>query len=237
MNLRSALIFALAALTSSVFAQAESFDSYACNIALLQDKGVQAEIGVTEAQRKNLNVQADWFNAEAAKIKKQGESVKTEAAGKALSQKLQALLVEMKAKCLKVLTPGQVKRLRELSLQLQAPAVLLDDRVAKQVGISADQLKKMRASYKANIDKASKLQESTFRPIAQKYEKQAKGKKEAELKKIREAMDKEMKAASARIQPQVMRLGGETRTALLKSLSAAQNSAYQKLLGKSYTFR
>ncbi len=244
MNLRSSVLLLAVAAPAILLAQAQSFDFYACNIALLQDRGVQGEIGVTEAQRKNLNQHADWYNGETAKLQNQGKSVKTQAEGQALSKKLQSLILQMKEKCLKSLTAGQTKRLRELSLQLEAPAVLLDEKVAKQVGISADQLKKMRTTYEANANKAKKLQEATFRPIMTKYdglakkaEKLDKAKKEAELKRLREAMDKEMKAAGAKIQPQVIKLGADTRGGLLKALTPAQKSAYDKLLGKAYKFQ
>jgi len=243
MQFRSLLIL-VAAAPATLLAQAQSFDFYACNIALLQDKGVQSEIGVTEAQRKNLNTHAAWYNGETDKLQKQGAAAKTDAERQAIARKFQALIGPMKERCLKVLTPGQIKRLRELSLQLEAPAVLLDERVAKQVGVSADQLKKMRATYEANVGKAKKLQESTFRPIMQKYdglakkaEKLEKSKKEAELKRLEAAMKKEMEAAGAKIKPQAAKLGSETRSGILKALTPAQKSAYDKLLGKAYKFQ
>lgn len=243
MQFRSLLLL-VAAAPAALLAQAQTFDFYACNIAVLQDKGIQGEIGVTEAQRKSLNTHASWYNGETEKLQKQGAAAKTDAERQAIAKKFQALIGPMKDRCLKVLTPGQIKRLRELSLQLEAPAVLLDERVAKQVGVSADQLKKMRTTYEANVGKAKKLQESTFRPIMQKYdglakkaEKLEKSKKEAELKRLQAALDKEMKAAGSKIQPQVVKLGTETRNGILKALSPAQRSAYDKLLGKAYKFQ
>lgn len=243
MHLRSLLLI-LAAAPVTVLAQAQSFDFYACNIALLQDKGVQGEIGVTEAQRTKLNTHATWYNGETQKLQKQGAAAKTDAERQAIAKKFQGLIGPMKDRCLKVLTPGQIKRLRELSLQLEAPAVLLDEKVAKQVGISMDQLKKMRSTYESNVNKAKKLQEGTFRPIMQKYDGLAKkaqslekAKKEAELKRLQAALDKEMKAAGAKIQPQVAKLGTDTRNGLLKALTPAQKSAYEKLLGKAYKFQ
>lgn len=237
MTLRTIFSAAIIASAAVGFAQAENFDSYASNLALLQDKKIQTELGVTEAQRKTLNTHAEWYNGQTAAIQKQAPNAKTKAQQEALSKKLQGLMGQMKTRCLKVLTAGQKKRLRELSLQLQGPAVLLDERVAKEVGASADQLKKMRALYEGNIKKVSAMQEKTFRPIAEKYEKQAKGKSGEALKKIQEAMNKEMQAAQVRVQPQVQALATDTRNGILKLLTPAQRTKMQNLMGKPFKFQ
>ncbi len=237
MTFRTFLSTVILASASLGLAQAVSFDSYASNLALLQDKQIQTELGVTEAQRKTLNTHAEWYNGQTALVQKSAASAKTQAQQKELSKKLEGLMAQMKTRCLKVLTPGQTKRLRELSLQLQGPAVLLDDRVAKEVGASADQLKKMRALYEGNIKKVSALQEKTFRPIAEKYDKQAKGKTGAALTKIQEAMNKEMGAAQVKVQPQVQALAADTRNGILKLLTPAQRTKMQTLMGKPYKFQ
>lgn len=236
MTLRTILPALFIASATIGMAQAETFESYASNLALLQNKGVQTELGITEAQRKTLNTHAEWYNAQTAEIQKAAPNAKTEAQRDALSKKLQGLMVQMKARCLKVLTAGQTKRLSQLSLQLQGPAVLLDDRVAKQVGVSADQLKKMRALYEGNIKKVSAMQDKTFRPIAEKYEKQRKGKTGDALKKIDDAMNKEMMAAQVKVQPQVQALASDTRNGILKILTPAQRTKMQTMMGKPYKF-
>ncbi|MEZ5163707.1 MAG: hypothetical protein R2688_08135 [Fimbriimonadaceae bacterium] len=43
---------------------ADAFDKSVANIALLQIKEVQTDVGITAAQRTQLNKHADWFNAE-----------------------------------------------------------------------------------------------------------------------------------------------------------------------------
>jgi hypothetical protein len=237
MTLRSIFPAVILASATLGFAQAESFDAYASNLALLQDKRIQTELGITEAQRKTLNSHAEWYNAQTASVQKAAPNAKTQAQQQELSKRLQSLMGQMKTRCLKVLTRGQTKRLRELSLQLQGPAVLLDDRVAKEVGANADQLKKMRALYEGNIKKVSAMQERTFRPIAQKYEKQAKGKSGEALKKIQEAMNKEMQSAQVRVQPQVQALAADTRNGILKLLTPAQRTKMQTLMGKPFKFQ
>lgn len=237
MTLRTILPAVILASASLGFAQAETFDAYASNLALLQDKRIQGELGVTEAQRKSLNTHAEWYNAQTASIQKAASNAKTQAQQQELSKKLQGLMGQMKTRCLKVLTPGQTKRLRELSLQLQGPAVLLDERVAKEVGANAAQLKKMRTLYEGNIKKVSAMQEKTFRPIAEKYDKQAKGKTGDALKKIQEAMNKEMQSAQVRVQPQVQALAADTRNGILKLLTPAQRTKMQTLMGKPFKFQ
>lgn len=220
----------MAALASAQNRNIDSFDAYVANIQILQFKEVQTELKVTAAQRTSLNKHADWFNAESRKVQ---EAARKSPEDRKIPERLTALLGQMKDRVFKVLTATQLRRLRELSLQSAGPAAILDDRVAQRIGVSKSQLDRMRKTYSDNSQKAAQLQERTFRPIMEKYDKQ-KPKNDAERKKLAGEMEKEMRAAGQKINPQVMQLAESTRKSIDGMLTAAQKTAFRGLLGKAW---
>jgi hypothetical protein len=230
---RSAAFMVLAGAAMAASAQKmDEFDFYASNLNLLQMKEIQQELKVTTAQRASLNKHADWFNAESKKLR-DAIAKKKGGATNADQEQLNKLFADMKRRCFGVLNATQLRRVRQLSLQNAGPVVLLDEKVAKRVGLSQTQLKQLRDVFSANSKKASELQEKTFGPIVEKYRKmKPKDKKEEE--KLGQAMNKEMEAASKKIQPQISTFANSTRQTMDKVLTAQQKQAFQALLGPAF---
>lgn len=230
------LTLTAALLASATLASAaDPFDERIANIALLQAKPIQADLKVTEAQRTKMNQHADWFNKEANKIR---DAYIKQAQGKTTpppppTAKLQDLERQLKTKIFSVLSAGQVKRLREITIQQAGPLALLDDNVAKKVGLSATQISSIKARFKSNAEKAGKLQTDAVKPIQAKYQAK-KPKNEAEAKSLQEAYNKEASAALKKIQPQLEQIQKDFISFVDKTLSAAQRQAWTALKGPAF---
>lgn len=228
----AALLLAAGAAMAASAQKMDEFDFYASNLNLLQMREIQAELKVTAAQRASLNKHADWFNAESKKLR-DAIAKKKGGATKADQDQLNKLFADMKRRCFGVLNATQLRRVRQLSLQNAGPVVLLDERVAKRVGLSQAQLKQLRDAFSANSKKASDLQTKTFGPIVEKYRKiKPKDKKDEE--RLTKAMNQEMEAAGKRIQTQIAGFANATRQTMDKVLTAQQKQTFQALLGPAF---
>lgn len=229
---RTLALFAAFSLFS--IAAADDFDKKIAAFQLLQDKKVQTELKLTEAQRTKLNKHADAFNAKAAAYQKELEAQqkKTNKPAQPDQKRMEAMMTELKAKVLAELSATQMKRLRELSLQAVGVTALGDDLVAARVGLTADQKAKVRTLIKSGLDAANKL-------MAQADANARKGIKEpknqAEFKKAEETYNKRIEAEQKRIQPQLQKLREDTIKKVLAAMNAKQNAAWKQLQGKPYT--
>lgn len=225
------LLIAVVALPT--VALADDFDRKVAGLPLLQDKKVQAELKVTDAQRSKMNKHADAFNVKAEAYQKQleAQAKKDKKDVKPDPKKVDALMSELKAKVLGELTLVQLKRLRELSLQAVGVTALGDDLIAAKVGLNGDQKTKVRSVVRAGLDAANKL-------IAAADAAARKGipepKTEAEMKKAEETYNKRMEAEQKKLQPQLQKIRNDTITKALAVLNAKQNEIWKMLQGKPY---
>jgi hypothetical protein len=219
---RTLALFAAFSLFSN--AAADDFDKKIAAFQLLQDKKVQTELKLTEAQRTKLNKHADAFNAKAAAYQKELEAQqkKTNKPAQPDQKRMEAMMTELKGKVLAELSATQMKRLRELSLQAVGVTALGDDLVAARVGLTADQKAKVRTLIKSGLDAANKL-------MAQADANARKG------KKAEETYNKRIEAEQKRIQPQLQKLREDTIKKVLAAMNAKQNAAWKQLQGKPYT--
>lgn len=221
-------------LAAAVGAQAapDAFDKYASNIAILQDKVIQKELKINEAQRAKLNKHASWFNGETKKLNDAVEKTKKPPT-QADQKKLATLMNQMKDKVVAELSQYQLKRLREISLQMTGDRALLDPTVGKKVGLTDAQIKKLQGSYETTAKKMVDLETKTYKVINDKYA--AKNPKtDAEKKKLTQEWDKEMAAAQKKIAPTLKQYAGEFTKSLNSTLSAAQKNKWTALLGKIF---
>jgi len=231
--MKSTLVL-ISSLAIASFAVADDFDRKVAGFQLLQDKKVQAELKITEAQRAKLNKHADGFNAKLAAYQKELEAQAKKAQKQVQPdpKRMNALMEDLKKKVLAELSAAQLIRLRELSLQAVGVTALGDDLVAAKVGLSAAQKQKVRTIVKSGLDAANKL-------MAQADANARKGikepKSEAEAKKAQETYGKRMEAEQKKIQGQLQKIRQDTIQNALKVLNAQQNETWKKLQGKPYT--
>ena len=111
-------------------AAVDPFDAHCIDIVVLEDHGVQTDIGITQAQRDKLNGFAKIHQQKLMALDKDMKEKHIDP-----RPKLPALYAELKGKVLTILTPAQSRRLREITLQRLGLASLCDDEVAKRVPV------------------------------------------------------------------------------------------------------
>lgn len=214
---------------------ADSFDAHCAGVTLLQDKRIQKEIGITEQQRTKMNKFADENRAKM-------EAYQKSLAGRPPDMKvLTGYMEELKRKVQSVMSPAQIKRLRELNLQAANTLALLDHTVAMKVGMSESQYKQFTKLYGDGQREAQKLAAAQLLPINKKYEKLAavyKGQEQQHQKELQALSQKyreEATAAAKRIQPKVAAISKQTEKQMIALLSAKQKATWEALKGKKFT--
>ncbi|HWA83175.1 MAG TPA: hypothetical protein VG820_07080 [Fimbriimonadaceae bacterium] len=230
------VISVLIALVGAALAGAvDSFDYHCANIALLQDKSVQKEIGITEAERSQMNKFADAHRARLAAYQKGLNGAAPNA------KVLDGYMNDLKSQVVGVMNPAQVKRLRELNLQAAGLIGLLDQVVATKIGFSDAQFKKYRDTYLTGRKEAETLFRNTIVPLDKKYQNLAapyKGHEkehEAELKTLSEQYVAEAKQAQSRIKPRVDAITKATEEKMRALITAKQKATWLALQGKKFT--
>src|ERR1019366_6847049 len=132
----------------------------------LLSKKIQKEVGITEAQRKRLNDAADHERTIAQPYLQQLQREGKDASSLNTDQKYLGFLIELRDNCLAALSPSQIKRLGELSLQSVDIGGILDVVVAKQIGMSVAQLTKARAVYAEGVKRSSGIVKEIERQVA-----------------------------------------------------------------------
>lgn len=233
MKIAAAVLIVLA--FRGAFAQ-DAFDKHASNMALLQTKPIQRELGVTEAQRAKMNAAAAVYNkqmsAVAADMQKAASSGKKPPAD--VKKRADSALAALNNSVISQLTPTQLKRLREISLQAAGAASLADDQVGKRVGLSPDQIKKIRSIYEAAIKKAAALEEKAVDAAIGDLKKKT-PKSDAEAKKLYEEAQKRAQAARQKAAPQSNKIRIQAEVDAMKLLTPQQKAAWIMLIGKKYT--
>ena len=213
---------------------ADSFDLEVANIALLQDKAVQAEVKITSSQHSKMTALADAFN------KKNNDKISEyQKAKKPVDGAFQSFMMkqqeEIRANVLNTLTADQVKRLRELTLQALGPRALVFKPVAKKVGMSDAELQKLRAAITEGDQKIAKIKKQVSDKIRPKYAnvKQPKTQKEAqELQaKLNQDINAEMKKHDAEMKAIIA--ASEKKTAAI--VKKPYLDKLKALMGKPFT--
>lgn len=213
----------------------DAFDLHASNVSLLQMKPIQKELGVTEAQRAKMNVAAGIYTKEMQTLNAdmQKAAAKTGKPPANAKSRADASLEKLNKSVLAQLSATQLKRLREISLQAGGGAALGDDAVAKRVGLSADQVKKIRSIYQSALKAAADLQEREM-DAALKDIKNKKPKDDAEAKKLIQEAQRRADAVRQKLVEPTNRIRLQAETKCNALLTAAQKSTWSALMGKRY---
>lgn len=211
---RLVAVVSLLAATTAAFAKDE-FDMKVANVEILRDRAIQDELGITEGQRKTLNTFADKFNAannakiaEYQKAKKQPDM--------AFQKFTYGQYVTMRAGVLGALSDGQLKRLREITIQAAGPRAILDKVIATKIGLSDKDYTFIRSTIVASDQKIAKIKQGVGEVIRKKYEKVAKPKTKEEAeklnKKVQADIASEMKKHQGEIQALVKASDDKVKT-------------------------
>lgn len=230
------LLVVFATLAGGAVAQGkmDSFDVHVASLRVLEGRDVQKEIGISALQRDKMDKFAEGYNndlkAYVAQLRKSGKDPSTLHGP---DSKMLELLANLKRNVLGLLTSEQLKRLREISLQAFGLNGLLDDTVAKKVGLSDDQLKKLRAEYDAGSKKANDLIEQAVLPVNNQF-KNAKPKTDADKRATLTSYETKRKAALDKVMPTVQKVRKETRDKILGMITKEQKNTFLALQGKPF---
>ena len=209
----------------------DPFDVHVASLRVLERRDVQADMGITATQRAQMDMYADQFNAQ---VKSYGDQLKKQ--GKTPSgpdDRMISMLTGLKAKVITVLTPSQLKRLREISLQQFGLNGLMDDVVAQKVGLTKDQLTKMRKAYEVGSRKASDMMAKAMQPVDAKF-KNVKPKNANEAETDRKAYLAASNKAMDAVMPAVQKVRETTQKSILAMVTAKQKQTYLALQGKKF---
>jgi hypothetical protein len=211
----------------------DPFYFHAADVALLQAKQVQKELGVTEPQRARMNQFADKhrqrLSALAGEYKKAGKSEQQATQ----DPRLVGYFIELKKNVMSQLSAAQLKRLGEISLQHLGLAALTDDKVGARIGLSKDQIQQMRNAFQDGGKKYGAAEKAAADPVLNKYkDRHVKDKKEAEA--LQKQFDAELAAVMKKAAPQLSAIKSETEKQMRGILSAKQMAAWKALLGKPF---
>ena len=208
-----------------------SFDKEVCDITLLQTKEVKTELKVTQVQRDKMNSVSSSYNIVAKRVEEKMRKGQEPSADD--QKQMRTQFEKMRTGVLNILTPVQIKRLREISLQTAGLIALTDPTVAKKVGISGGQMTKLKGYLKDSYEQVGKLTKG----VQDKVEKEFKGKNpktDAEKRKLAEQYEKRMNEEMKKIAPKLEKIRNDGRTRIMNALSAGQRTIWNTLLGKPF---
>jgi hypothetical protein len=230
---RFVALLALVPLAAFAAPPPDEFYAHAADVALLQMKAVQTELGITEAQRAKMNVFADRHRAHLEALQKEYVAAKKDPRTIQQDGRLLGYFMELKQNVIAQLSATQLKRLAEISLQHLGLASLTDDRVGAKVGLSKSQIVQMRSAYQKGGAKYAAAEKAAAQPVLDKYKsKSAKDKAASEA--LQKQFNADLEKAMAGSKSKLEAIKAETQKNMKAVLTAKQTSTYEALLGKPF---
>jgi hypothetical protein len=226
---KGTVVFGMIVVGSVAVAQTlDPFDNHCANIRLLEDRGLQAKLGITQTQRDRMNLQARHHQDQLNDIDRRMKIKKFDPALE-LAKDFQ----ELKTRVLLELKPPQVQRLREISLQEVGLVALCDPVVGRKVGMNDKQVAKMQEVYKQGLLTFRNLETTSLKKVLGPYT-SLKPKSKAEADQIKAKADREIAAERKRISPQLNKIRADYDKRMRSLLTSSQSKTYEALKGKPY---
>lgn len=226
-------LFAVGFVTTALAAQADAFDEQVASIVLLQNQNVQKDMKVTTAQRDKMNSFAAKFNKEQQayfdKLKKESERTKKPPT-RDEKRELQ-MVAGLKRQVIAILTPTQIVRLRQISLQAIGVAALADDIVAKKVGLEASQITKIRGIVKKGLEEGQKISNAAEAEAAKGIKEP---KNEAEQKAAQAKFKERWKTIGPPTEKKLNALRTKTINEVMATMNPKQKSTWTSLIGPMF---
>ena len=231
MRVRSLLLPGLLLAATAAQAAPDPFDYNLANILILQNRKVQSELGITQAQRDKMNSYAGVQRQSTAKIQAEAQKAGQKGYNAEQQKRIQQGFLTLRAGVLSLLNPAQLRRLRELTIRSAGTAALLDPNIGKRLKITDAQRKTMAQAFGAGQKEAGTLQQKAFAPVMKKYQSK-KPKNAQEGQALQGQFNGEMKAAARSITPQMQAIEKRTAARMMSALNAGQRSGFEALKGK-----
>ena len=228
--MKRSLLLLPALLAAGIATAQDAFDFRVADVGLLQAKAIQTDVGITPAQRAKMNAAADAHKGRLVEYDKQLKALGAVAPDKA---RLRAFFETLKKQVVAALTPAQLRRLRELTLQRLGLVSVTDDAVAKRVGLSPAQIARLKSAFEAGRARFVAFQRSKADPILAPY-RNRKPKDAAQAAKWNQEVQAKLRAAGAQAQPQLVAIGKSTDAAMLAVLTPKQRATWNALKGRPF---
>jgi hypothetical protein len=213
--------------------KADPFDAHCADIALLQAKPVQTELKITAAQRSQMNQHATWHQSQLQAIDNDIKAKKIDPKKTDLRPRIAGLFEQLKGRVITVLTPTQLRRLREVTLQRVGDAALCDPVVAKRLGMSDAQLKKMQTTYTEGAKKFSTIEQEAAQKVLLPY-KDKRVKDKAEADRLNKEVKAKLQVAAKQVQPKLNAIRADYAKRMKAILTSSQSKAFQALRGQPF---
>lgn len=233
--MKATLVFLALAVTAGALAQSmNQFDFVVSDVRVLQDRAVQNDIGVSANQRARMNAFAERHRARLADLEKSfGSQKPTESARKQAELQVLGYMSDLKKSVLGVLSPKQLQRLREITLQGYGWSALADERVGTRIGLTAKQQKQVQKVIADGQEAAKGIQAKSVEPIIAHY-RSIKPKDEAEAAKLNTEMQAKIQAAGKQDRPALLKIQAQVLAKIKQTLSQKQQTSYIKLQGTRF---
>jgi hypothetical protein len=221
-------------LCASVAAHAaDAFDLKVANIDVLQDKNVQAEIGITPGQLKTMNVYAAQYTAQnKAKVDEYQKAKKQ--IDKAFTDFHTSQYIGLRTNVLKTLSPNQIKRLRELTLQAAGPRALLDKAVADKVGIPTPAYSNFCTAIREGDQKIAAIKQKVSDAVKAKYKNQKPPKTKKESDDLRAKVNADLAAEMKKHEGELANILKTSEAKTSQIISKKYLDSLKALMGKKY---
>lgn len=216
----------------------DTFDAHCANIMLLTNRSVQTELKLTEAQRTKLNEHADSFNADMKVVMDAAvkEAEKAKKPPELPAARVAQLQERLKSRLVRVLTATQLRRLREISLQVAGYRAVADPVIARRLNLTAAQTQSAARAMNTARSEAAKLQQDADNDLRQRF-----GSRQPKTDREREAMQKEFQAAlqqkGREVQTKLEAIDRRYTTTIQGLLTQAQRRSFESLKGRAFTIR
>jgi hypothetical protein len=209
----------------------DQFDFHVANVAILQSRSIQNELKITEAQRKKMNVFADRHRA---RLKAYEQELKAAKQTKADPNRLMSYLADLKKGVLGEMSAAQLKRLREITLQMIGLTAIVDPVIGKQIGLSSAQQKKVTDAFADGTKRLAQAEQAVATGALAKY-KDMKAKDKKEAQQLAQQAKGELQAAAMRASPRLKQIVMDRDSKISAALTPQQRAAFIALQGKKYT--
>lgn len=218
----------------SSFASAVSFDAFdqkVADLTILQAREIQNEVGINASMRDRLNGivkrNNDALQAYIAEEQKKGVDPRKDTT---VQRRINSFGENMKTEVLGALTASQIKRLREITLQVTGLRALTDDTVATRCGLSSKELTSARNIFNAARSRVKSLVDAKLAPIQKKYQSK-KPTSQEELDVFQANYNLEAKKATQSLTPKVKQIQNETEAKIKAAVSAKALATFRSLQG------
>lgn len=225
---------AVALVTAASFAAPDPFDQKVANFQLLTQKPIQTELKITEAQRKKMNTFGQSFEKESKSLVDSYQKAKKQMDAE-FQKKSFANLTKLRNSVLGVLSDAQLKRLREITIQVAGKVAVLDVNVAEKLGISKSQRETVSKLYTEAQQKLQAIQTEAIKALEPKYrEKEKSAKTDKDRQALQAAFQKELQAELKKREPRAVAIQKDYDGKMSKQISKAQWAKLDALKGKPF---